>query len=108
MEYISGITLSEKVAAVPLPEKEIVSLGMQFAEGLSAAHEQGVVHRDLKPGNLRLTGNGRLKILDFGLAKLRLPHRGRCYGESQRDASDGRDSAVHGTGAVAGRRDRRS
>ncbi|HXX01256.1 MAG TPA: serine/threonine-protein kinase, partial [Candidatus Acidoferrales bacterium] len=73
MEYIPGITLSEKLATRPLLEKEVVALGTQLADGLSAAHEHGVFHRDLKPGNLRLTGDGRLKILDFGLAKLRLP-----------------------------------
>jgi len=73
MEYIPGTTLSDKLAARPLPEKEIVNLGAQLAEGLTAAHEHGVIHRDLKPGNLRLTDNGRLKILDFGLAKLQLP-----------------------------------
>src|SRR5439155_8359198 len=70
MEYIPGITLSEKLAT-RLPEKEVIALGVQLAEGLSAAHEHGVVHRDLKPGNLRLTSDGRLKILDFGCAKLR-------------------------------------
>jgi len=73
MEYIPGITLSEKVAGRPLAEKEVLRLGVQLAEGLAAAHEHGVVHRDLKPGNLQVTSEGRLKILDFGLAKLRLP-----------------------------------
>ncbi|HET7209742.1 MAG TPA: protein kinase [Terriglobales bacterium] len=71
MEYIPGTTLCEKLASRSLSEKEVITLGMQLAEGLSAAHEHGVVHRDVKPANLRLTVDGRLKILDFGLAKLR-------------------------------------
>lgn len=73
MEYIPGTTLSEKLARGKLPEKEVVVLGLQLAEGLCAAHGHGVIHSDLKPSNLRLTEDGRLKILDFGLAKLRFP-----------------------------------
>jgi serine/threonine protein kinase len=70
MEYIPGVTLNDKLKEASLPEKQVIALGTQLAEGLSATHEQYVVHRDLKPGNLRLTTNGRLKILDFGVAKL--------------------------------------
>ncbi len=73
IEYIPGITLDAKLAAGPLSPPEVIRLGMQLAAGLEAAHQQGLVHRDLKPGNLRLTPDGRLKILDFGLAQL-MPH----------------------------------
>jgi tetratricopeptide (TPR) repeat protein len=69
-EYVPGITLNAKLAGRPLPEAEVLHLGKQLASGLENAHRQGVIHRDLKPGNLRVTPEGRLKILDFGLAFL--------------------------------------
>src|ERR1700730_17081221 len=72
-EYISGLSLDHKLAAGALSEEEVVALGIQLAQGLSTAHEHGIVHRDLKPANLRLTSDGRLKVLDFGLAQL-MPH----------------------------------
>ena len=72
-EYIAGKTLSDMLLESPLEQKEIVRIGIQLCEGLAAAHEHNVVHRDLKPSNLRVTPEGRLKILDFGLARLLRP-----------------------------------
>jgi tetratricopeptide (TPR) repeat protein len=69
-EYVPGINLDTKISAGAFPEKEVIRLGTQLAEGLEAAHREGVIHRDLKPGNLRLNDQGQLKILDFGLARL--------------------------------------
>lgn len=70
LEYVSGTALNERLEKGALPEKEVLTLGIQMARGLAAAHAQGVLHRDLKPGNLRVTPENVLKILDFGLAQL--------------------------------------
>ncbi len=69
-EYIPGVNLDQILGQQPLSQKEVLEFGIQLAKGLEAAHRQNVIHRDLKPGNLRVNPDGQLKILDFGLAKL--------------------------------------
>jgi eukaryotic-like serine/threonine-protein kinase len=74
MEYIEGRSLRD-VGPDPLPPGDVVRLGGQLAEALVAAHGAGVVHLDLKPGNMMLTADGRLKVLDFGIARLHAPEQ---------------------------------
>ena len=89
VEYVSGCSLSERLAEGPMPVKEIIRLGMQMADGLAAAHDRGVVHCDLKPANLRITPDGHLKIIDFGIAKLLRP------------AAPGKETTTHSTDSAA-------
>jgi eukaryotic-like serine/threonine-protein kinase len=73
MEYVCGTTLADKLTRGALPEKEVLGLGMQIVKALEEAHEHGVVHCDLKPGNIMITtSQQQVKLLDFGLAKLRI------------------------------------
>jgi serine/threonine protein kinase len=69
-ELLEGETLRKRIAGTPLAQRRAIDYALQIANGLAAAHEKGIIHRDLKPDNIFITNDGRLKILDFGLAKL--------------------------------------
>ena len=71
MELVEGETLAERIARGPVPIKESLAIAKAVAEALEAAHEKGIIHRDLKPGNIQLANDGNVKVLDFGLAKVR-------------------------------------
>ena len=69
LELIEGETLADRIKSGPIPVEDALKLALQIAEALEAAHEKGVIHRDLKPANIKVTPDGKVKVLDFGLAK---------------------------------------
>ena len=75
-ELLEGETLRERLRSGAIAVRKTLDYALQIAHGLAAAHEKGIIHRDLKPENLFLTKDGRVKILDFGLAKLTQPESG--------------------------------
>jgi serine/threonine-protein kinase len=92
MEFVPGTTMDELLGSAPFATERVAALGVQLAHGLAAAHTSEIVHRDIKPGNLRVTPEGFLKILDFGVAT----------SPSMPDTTDTTEAGVRGLQALVG------
>ena len=104
MECLDGHTLKHRIRKGPFQILEIVDLATQIADALEAAHAQGIMHRDIKPGNIFVTERGEIKVLDFGLAKITHPQtaraRGQAHGAGVRDSTA--DAVLTGPGVTLG------
>jgi pimeloyl-ACP methyl ester carboxylesterase/DNA-binding winged helix-turn-helix (wHTH) protein/predicted Ser/Thr protein kinase len=102
MERLEGETLRRHIGLRPLPLETTLELTLQITEGLIAAHQKGILHRDLKPANIFVTTSGRVKILDFGLAKLMTELRPASPGSSDKGLTSPIEAELTGPGAVLG------
>src|SRR5262245_53209742 len=82
LELVEGESLSDRIARGPMPVDEALNIARQICDALEAAHEKGIIHRDLKPVNIKISPDGKVKVLDFGLAKTMDEEAARAIGNS--------------------------
>ena len=101
MEYLDGVTLKHRISGKPVETEVLLGLAVEIADALDAAHAEGIVHRDIKPGNILVTRRGHAKILDFGLAKITPPHS-RGSGSDISDVTIGMTGELTSPGTALG------
>ena len=94
MELLEGMSLKQRIQQGPIATDELLDFGIQTSDALAAAHAKGIIHRDIKPGNMLIVGHGRIKILDFGLAKVCGP---RVVADQSEEESLTLDGVIPGT-----------